>query len=464
MKQALNLFVLFAFLMTTMPITPLYAAGNAKDVDADTDEVTIEVPAEAVAISEKLIAENADANKEEKVSEDGPACIKSGVAYSPRMTKQQRKELFVRGQITDCEGNIWNVKVIPGSDASKQMTIKSWRYAGKKTKQMFKIETYKKAISDGKYASRASFNFTKRSSKLLKKGIWDYMIVEGVYNDLLVSNAIVWKNAGVTVAGLRGSFAWLFGAIYGGILKPVTLTGVNILKAAYHITAGTVILVGGIAGTAGGIVATIASPILVPVVEVMTLPLLAVGSILTTGTIIPGVVYAWNGTAWVSTQLSHVPDSEVVVAGVRFVRLENPKQPEKEKVEITTQNLNEVVGASVKSATLRTQQAELLVKRTELEKQIAALNAQLQAIHNQTYSLENKHNSDETVKAVAALLNKVYYADVKINASVTEQLNDVQLKELVLNYSEQNGISLSDAEIEAAVVKIKATMKSLGAK
>lgn len=460
MKQALNLFVLFAFLMTTMPITPVYAAGDAKD--ADTDNVTIEVPAEAVAISEKLVAENADANKNTE-SENGPSCIKSGVAYSPRMTKQQRKELFVHGQITDCEGNIWNVKVIPGSDASKQMTIKSWRYAGKKTKQMFTIETYKKAISHGKYASKASFNFTKRSSKLLKKGIWDYMIVEGVYKDLIVSNAIVWKNAGVTVANLRGSFAWLFGAIYGGILKPVTLTGVNIIKAAYHITAGTVILVGGIAGTAGGIVATIASPIIVPVVEVMTLPLLAVGSILTTGTIIPGVVYAWNGTAWISTQLSHVPDSEVTVAGVRFVRLKNPKQPEKPKVEITSQNLNDVVGASVKAAALKTQQADLLAKRNEIEKQIQALQAQMSAINNQYYALETKHSQDQTVKAVAELLNKVYYADVTVNASVTELLNDVQLKELVLNFSEQNGISLTDAEIDAAVVKIKATMKNLSA-
>lgn len=461
MKQALNLFVLFAFLMTTMPITPLYAAGAEKD--AETDGVTIEVPAEAVKMSEKMVAENKEANKVDP--EVGPTCIKSGVAYSPRMTKKQRKELFVHGQITDCEGNIWNVKVIPGADASKQMTIKSWRYAGNKTKQMFKIETYKRAISHGKYAAKGSFNFTKRSSKLLKKGIWDYMIVEGIYNDLLVDNAIVWKNAVVTVAGLRGSFAWLFGAVYAGILKPVTLTGVNIIKAAYHITAGTVILVGGIAGTAGGIVATVASPIIVPVVEVMTLPLLAVGSILTTGTIIPGVVYAWNGTAWISTQLSHVPDSEVTVAGVRFVRLENPKQPEKEKVTITSQNLNDVVATSVKVSTLKAQQAELSVKSLEIQKQIAELQKQLTALNNDYYALETAHNKDQAVMAVSSLLNKVYYADVTVDASVKEiALNDVELKELVLNYAEQNSLNLSEAQIDAAVVQIKSTMKNLGVK
>ena len=451
MKQGLNLLVLFAFLFTSMPITPVFA-GN----DDDTEEEVI-VPQEAVAISEQMIAENS--------SEEGPTCIKSGVAYSPRMTKKQRKELFVKGQITDCEGNIWNIKVIPGSDASKQMTIKSWKFAGNQAKQMFKIETYKKAIKHGTHASRASFNFAKKSSKLLKKGIWDYMIVDGVYEELIRDNARVWKQAGVTVANLRGSFGWLFGAIYAGVLKPVTLTGVNIVQAAFHITKGTVVLVGGIAGTAGGIVATVASPVIVPVVEVMTHPLLAVGSILTTGTIIPGVVYVWNGTAWVSTQLSHVPDSETVIGGVRFVRLENPKQPERSKVEVTKENLSEVVEAGVKGATKKTEQDELSAKRNEILKEIQKLQDEAAQINNQIYALDTTHSNDPAVKAVYQLLQKVYGADVTINPEVREAaLNDQKIKELVQNYADENGLNLSDKEIENAVAAIKINLNHLGAK
>ena len=452
MKRGLNLFVLLAFFLTTIPVSPVHAAK------ADDEEI-VEVPAEAVAMSEQLVAEN----EKTEPSEENPTCIKSGVAYSPRMTKQQRKELFIKGQITDCDGNIWNIKVIPGSDKSKEMTVKSWRYAGKQAKQMFQIETYKKAIKNGKYASKASFNFAKKSSKLLKKGVWDYMIVEGVYNDLIVDNARVWKQAGYTVANLRGSFGWLFGAIYAGVLKPVTLTGVNIIKAAYHITAGTVILVGGIAGTAGGIVATVASPVIVPVVEVMTRPLLAVGSILTTGTIIPGVVYVWNGTAWVSTQLSHVPDSETTIGGVRFVRLENPKQPEKPTLEITTNELSDVVEVSIKSSAKKTVQNELNAKINEINKKIRELQEEAQKIHNQIYALDAAHSNDETVKEVSLLLRKVYNSQVTFSPEVQEiALNDEELKELILNYAEQNGINLSDSEISAAVSEIKKTMKTLG--
>ncbi len=460
MKRGLNLLVLFAFLFTSMPITPVYAGGQ----DADTEEEVI-VPQEAVAISEQMIAENEKANVSEGTSEERPACIKSGVAYSPRMTKEQRKELFVKGQITDCEGNIWNIKVIPGSDSSKQMTIKSWKFAGRHAKQIFKIETYKKAVKHGKHASKASFNFAKSSSKLLKKGIWDYMIVDGVYEELIRDNARVWKQAGVTVSKLRGSFGWLFGAIYAGVLKPVTLTGVNIIQAAFHITKGTVVLVGGIAGTAGGIVATVASPVIVPIVEVMTHPLLAVGSILTTGTIIPGVVYVWNGTAWVSTQLSHVPDSETVIGGVRFVRLENPKQPEKPKVEVTTQNLSEVVEVGVKAAAKKTQQDELTAKRNDIFKKIQELQNEAAQINNQIYALDTTHNNDPAVKAVYKLLNSIYGAQITIDPAVQEAaMSDQKLKELVQDYADEAGLNLSDKEIETAVAEIKRNLKSLGAK
>lgn len=457
MKKSLNLLVLMAFLFTSMPVTPLYART------VETDDEIIEVPEEAVALSEQLVEENA--KNQVKDDEKGPSCIKSGVAYSPRMTKKQRKELFVHGRITDCDGNIWNIKVIPGSEKSKQMTIKSWRFAGNQAKQMFQIETYKKAVRHGKYASKASFNFAKSSAKLLKKGVWDYMIVDGVYENLLRDNARVWKNAGVTVSKLRGSFGWLFGAIYAGVLKPVTLTGVNIIQAAFHITKGTVVLVGGIAGTAGGIVATVASPVIVPVVEVMTHPLLAVGSILTTGTIIPGVVYVWNGTAWVSTQLSHVPDSETVIGGVRFVKLENPKQPEKPQVDVTTQNLSEIVEAGVKSATKKTEQEELIAKRQEIERQIAELRKQADKLNTEIYSLDTAYNNEAAVKSVYQLLQKIYGSEVIITEEVVEaSKSDERVRELIQKYADENGVSLSEQEIQHALSEIKRNLKTLTTK
>lgn len=449
MKKSINLLVLLAFLSTSLPMNGAFAAVEENDA-----EETIEVPAEAVEMSERLVEENKDANAGDEKS--GPSCIKSGVAYSPRMTKAQRKELFVRGQITDCDGNIWNIKVIPGSDASKQMTVKSWRYAGKHAKQLIQIETYKKAGKDGKEAAKASFNFAKNSSKLLKKGIWDYMIIEGVYKDLIVRNAKVWKQAGVTVAGLRGSFAWLFGAIYAGILKPVTLTGVNIARAAFHITEGAVVLVGGIAGTAGGIVATVSSPIIVPVVEVLVHPLLAVGSILTTGTVVPGVVYVWNGTAWATTQLSHVPDSETTIGGVRFVKLENPKQPEKPKLEVSSNDLSMIAEAGVKTATERTQERVLQAKQAELRKQIEELQKQAADLANQEYTLRRNLEADASVSAVNGIVNKVWSSNVIVSEDVSAAAaDDRKIEELAQNAASKLGVELSEKELAEAVKQIK---------
>lgn len=450
MKKSINLLVLLAFLSTSLPVSSVFAAAEENDAD---ESIEIEVPAEAVEMSEKLVEDNKDANK------SGPTCIKSGVAYSPRMTKAQRKELFVRGQITDCEGNIWNIKVIPGSDVSKQMTIKSWRYAGKEAKQVIKIETYKKAGRDGKEAAKASFNFAKDSSRLLKKGIWDYMIVEGVYKDLIKRNASVWKQAGVTVAGLHGSFGWLFGAIYAGILKPVTLTGVNIARAAFHITEGAVILVGGIAGTAGGLVATVSSPVIVPVVEILVHPLLAVGSILTTGSIIPGAVYVWNGTAWASTQLSHVPDSETVIGGVRFVRLENPKQPEKPKVEVSSNELNLIAEAGVKTAQERTLEKDLQSKQADLRKQIEELQRQASELANQEYKLRQSLDADSSVVAVSNLAYKVYNSQIIVSDDVRAAASDdKKLEELAQDAASKLGIVLSETELAEAVKQMKANL------
>jgi hypothetical protein len=454
MKKTLNLLALSMFLTTSMPFHVAFSGEEQAQEDAE----IIVVPAEAVAMSENMIEQNADINQDK----DSPTCIKSGVAFSPRMTKEQRKELFVHGTITDCEGNIWNIKVIPGSDASKQMTIKSWRYAGKKMKHLIQIETYKKATKDGVHFAKKSFNFAKKSSKLLKKGIWDYMIVEAAYNNLLVDNVRVWKNAGVTVANLRGSFGWLFGAIYAGIVKPVTLTGFNILKAAYHVTAGAVIFVGGIAGTAGGVVATVSSPIIVPALEVITSPVLAIGSILTTGTIIPGVVYVWNGTVWVTSQLSHVPDSETVIGGVKFVRLENPKQPQRPQVQITQDDISNVITSSIQTVASQTKQSEIAAKQAEINKQIDELQRQLKQLYLQSNAVKTELNSSFSVIAVNNLFNKQYGSDlIFTNEMIALVSDETKVRSLVLDYAAKMNISLSEAEIQASVAKIIETIKGL---
>lgn len=457
MKNVLNFCVLFTIFSTSLPFQSSYAQEVGDDVS---EETSIEMPFEAVAASEELVAANQTAPKEvSEAAEEGPSCIRNGVAYSPKMTKEQKKELFVYGKITDCDGRIWNIKIIPGSDVSKQMTIKSWRYASNQTKELIKIETYKDAARSGKNATRASFDFTKRSSKLLKKGIWDYMIVDGIYESLLVDTKNTWFQAGAAVKGLRGSFGWIFGAIYAGILKPVTLTAVNVVKAAYHITKGTVVLVGGIAGTAGGIVATVSSPVIVPAADVLTRPLLAIGSILTTGSIIPGTIYLWNGSAWITSQLNDVPTEETRIGGVTFVRLENPRPIPRNVVNVTIEDFKKVVEASLLASVLESKQEELEAKQDDLRRQIAELQREIDDIEGQQRQLRAAHNSHPVVIAIDNMRRNQYGADVRVSEDVQEMiLDDAKIKEIVINYANEMDILLTDEEMESTIKAIKKAM------
>jgi uncharacterized protein YxjI len=181
--------------------------------------------------------------------------------------------------------------------------------------------------------------------------------------------------------------------------------------------------------------------------------------------VIPGVVYVWNGAAWASTQLSHVPDSETVVGGVRFVRLENPKPAVKPTFEVTMQDMNSVVIASVKTTAERTQQAVLEAQRLEIQKQIAELQKQVDALANQEYELNRKLQSDADVLAVNNLVYKQYGSVVTVNQSVLDiQNNDQQLHDLVVENAQKLGITLSEKEIADAVKRIKGTMISISPK
>jgi len=67
---------------------------------------------------------------DQTIETEVPSCIKSGSAYTKRMNSQQRKQLYVQGTITDCQDRVWDITLIPGSDTSKNMTVKAFKRSG----------------------------------------------------------------------------------------------------------------------------------------------------------------------------------------------------------------------------------------------------------------------------------------------------------------------------------------------
>ncbi len=46
------------------------------------------------------------------------------------MNSSQRKELYVQGTVTDCEDRVWDIVLILGSQASKDMTVIAIKRSG----------------------------------------------------------------------------------------------------------------------------------------------------------------------------------------------------------------------------------------------------------------------------------------------------------------------------------------------
>ncbi|MCK5071898.1 MAG: hypothetical protein KAQ98_00630 [Bacteriovoracaceae bacterium] len=390
-----------------------------------------------------------------------PSCVKDGVIYSKRMNWDQRKELFVVGTITDCEGQVWNIKMTPGSDSSKEMVIEGWRFAGDRTKELFKIETYKKVAQDTKDATVESAKFTKESAKLAKQGVWDFLIVDGLYETLLVDTKNDWVNGVKTANELRGKFGWLFGAIYAGFLRPAVQTVGNVAETVlWHVPKGLVTSIVGVAGVTGGTVATVSSPVVVPAVEVLGRPLLALGSILTVGSTIPGAIYVWNAGTWTTTQLSDIPTEEVSIGGIDFITLENAAQREPTRMKLTINDFKMLIQGSILATVKDEKQKVISDKMDVLRKK---LDEEIGRLRRENSKISDEHENNPATVAANDVRSKARRTDiVKADEETNELLvNDANLRKLVIEYSEALELTLTDEEIDSTIKSIKRLANSL---
>lgn len=193
-------------------------------------------------------------------------------------TWPQHEELFYKGTITDSSGKVWNVRFVPGVYNINKNMMRAWEDSGETIGDLFDEYFYarwvKKTFLDG-----IEFAFDSSWGIFWAKGVnKDWEEVVQVWNEEDTFGGSIGKFVGLSWFGLKF------------ILRTVVAPCGTVLGITY---------------------ATVA-----PTTAVASRPLKAAYEAFVKGGVVPSVLYVWNGTAWVATYFSDVPEKEGV-----FVKL-----------------------------------------------------------------------------------------------------------------------------------------------
>ena len=162
-----------------------------------------------------------------------PSCIKSGSAFANKMNLEQRGELFVSGTITDCNDVVWDISLIPGANASKEMTMRaisrSANRVANNTTHLVDGDTYERMGENIQTVFNGSSRIAGLGLNNMKEAVVDDAIVGGIGETMIGRSARNWRE-GFSTAGEVAkdrNFGWTAGILYAGLLKP---TGIFIKK------------------------------------------------------------------------------------------------------------------------------------------------------------------------------------------------------------------------------------------
>ena len=413
-----------------------------------------------------------------------PSCIKSGSAYTETMNANQRKELFVKGTITDCSDKVWDIVLIPGSDVSKEMTVSAVKRSGKRivdhTTHLVESETYTGMGGHIKETFTDSGEIAVDGLKLIKKGAVDDIVMDGLVGNIVMETgsdwAEGWSDAGAAIAD--GNFGWTVAALWAGLVRPTIYTAYNFGEAVfYDLPSGALRITGGTLQTLFGATGMVVSPILSPGYEVIVRPLgaltISVIDTVVVGGLTSGAIYVWNGTSWTLSQLNDIPNRESRVAGMNLVELNfDPNAPEHQrkvtKIEMAT--FSHMIQSQIKNVDLVNAEAPLTEKQIEkkeeikgLKQEIANAEGEISKLYTEKRELNNAYDNDVTVKAARKLMRDVRYADeVTVNDGVKLVIKDIKaLKDLVLETSNEMEVEVSDEEAEKIATELVKTFSTI---
>lgn len=343
----------------------------------------------------------------------GTALVPS-VSLADKVTWEQRKELFVKGTITDNQGKTWNVLYLPGAEKintiSKDSINMSWDILKRMgTKEFWKdrSEEVLEGWSTAKEATneywikgvKEDYKTAKEKSASIKKGDFG----------ALPSKTATWTKFGAKAVGRTVTFP---------------------LGVAYGL---------GVQSTA------------IPLVSILGYPLASTAFAAGGGVLLPGVMYAWNGTAWVGTSLSsNEPTSENY-----FIRIRHGVEERKDLV-IDKKGFENILITSAVESMTHDEIAKIQVQIDELVKKEQALEENKRAKYEQLYA-------NESYKLFEKMLSDSWYAkSVTLDQASKEIiLDDAKLTELVQTFLTQLGVEPTPERVASVKASLEKNLQRL---
>jgi hypothetical protein len=369
--------------------------------------------------------------------------------FADGLTPDQRKELFIKGTITDKKTHkVWNVILVPGADnitngAKGALGDAKGDFTALGTKD-FWIDRGQD-IQDGFTFSKDSLSFSTDSLKFSRdvvKKDWLGGIKEDYQETVEENKTIVPGEIGSDFSRVV-SWGW-FGmkAIGRTIWLPLGTAG-GVAGAA-----------GGVVGAAGGVAYSIVAP------AAITLGKPIIGGLLIDGAgrsaVVPAMAYIWNGVAWVGDSFGNVPTQESFFINLQY---QDPKTGEQTMLVIDNQGFQTLVQASALQAMTDAQRAQLQAQvdaiQTQIEQTVKPLQQKQKDLNEQSDEAYQKFNDSAAEQALRTLYGKAMDStNVTMSPDAKDAYMDqAKLRLLVVNYLKSMGVASPSDEMVDGICK-----------
>lgn len=337
----------------------------------------------AFTLSSVAFSNESDVSNQDIRIVDGKFVVRVLDEQPKPLNDDQKSQLYLDGRIIDDQGRIWNVKIIPGTNKIKSIFIEGWQSSGGHLKRLFQASLYEDDVADimknSAKGARWWLEQAKEAGKFAVVTVPVDWLVDGIaeeYDEALREIDRVLKNKPIGWQAVV-AFAHLkaFGmSVFHVVTTPALFAGGAVIGTA-EVGVAAVRLLGGLVGS---------------VVLVAWQPIAAVGEMVSRGSLVPGAMWVWNGTAWVFAKGSSVPTQEdppwVVLDGT-LPKLPGPKHPENILRAVRSNNIQEVRRLIAKKVDLnkrdRNQQTPLMIALwnnfDDVAKELIAASADLNA-------------------------------------------------------------------------------------
>lgn len=343
------------------------------------------------------------------------AVVVPSVSYADKVTWQQRQELYAKGTITDTTGKTWNVIYLPGTEKVKTVSKDNLKTAWNIIKELGKKEFWKDRLDEVK----GGYETSKDATQVY----W----IKGVKQDYVdAKDKVASIKKGDFGAGPAKTAAWTkFG------IKAVGRTVTFPIGVAYGL---------GVESAA------------IPLVSILGYPLAGTVWAAGGGAVVPGVMYAWNGVAWVGTSFSsNEPTSENF-----FIRIKSSSNEPAQDLVIDKKGFDTLLIGSALKALNNAEVAKLQEKIDKLVKQVQDLRSEQSEKSDELYANEN-------YKMYENLLRQSYAAkSVTLDQASKEILvDDAQLTDLIKEFLTHLGVEPTEEKVASVKETLKKNLEGL---